>query len=68
VDSITASQQIRADAWVRVILVTDYDQPDLRSAHEAGACGYVVKDNLLELVERLKDDAPPRKPNPKRSK
>jgi len=70
VDGITATQQIRAaHPSARVIIVTDYDQPDLReAAREAGACGYVVKDNLLELVERLKDEAPPRSPSPNKSK
>ena len=65
-DGITATRHIvAADPSARVIMVTDYDQPDLReAADQAGACGYVVKDNLLEL----KDEAPPRKPNPKRSK
>jgi hypothetical protein len=35
-------------------MVTDYDQPDLReAAGQAGACGYVVKNNLLEIVRLL---------------
>ncbi len=35
---------------VRVIVVTSYDQPDFRAAaSEAGAAGYVVKENLSEL-------------------
>lgn len=35
---------------VRVIFVSSHDQPDYRrAAHEAGAVGYVMKDNLSEL-------------------
>jgi len=34
----------------RVIFVSSHDQPDYRrTAHEAGAVGYVTKDNLSEL-------------------
>jgi DNA-binding NarL/FixJ family response regulator len=55
VDGITATRQIKAAyPTARVIIVTDYDQPDLREAAEqAGACGYVLKENLLELVGLL---------------
>jgi CheY-like chemotaxis protein len=57
-DGITATRRITAvDPSARVIMVTDYDQPDLReAARQAGACGYVVKNDLLEigrLLERL---------------
>jgi len=57
VDGITATRQITvADPTARVIIVTDYDQPDLReAAYQAGACGYVLKENLLELVSLLKE-------------
>jgi len=70
VDGMMATQQIRAaDPSARVIIVTDYDQPDLReAADQAGACGYVVKDNLLELVERLKEEARLRRAEPKTGK
>ncbi len=56
VDGITATRQIKAaDPTARVIIVTDYDQPDLReAAYQAGACGYVLKENLLELVRLLR--------------
>lgn len=61
VDGITATRQVKAlDPAARVIIVTDYDQEDLREeAHQAGACGYVLKENLLELVpllERLTEE------------
>jgi DNA-binding NarL/FixJ family response regulator len=45
---------------VRVIFVSSHDQPDYRrAAREAGAVGYVVKENLSELylfvsTERLR--------------
>ena len=57
VDGITATRQLKAvDPTARVIIVTDYDQPDLReAAYQAGACGYVSKENLLELVRLLKE-------------
>jgi DNA-binding NarL/FixJ family response regulator len=57
VDGITATRQLKAvDPKARVIIVTDYDQPDLReAAYQAGACGYVSKENLLELVRLLKE-------------
>jgi CheY-like chemotaxis protein len=55
VDGITATRRIKKfDPAARIIIVTDYDQPDLREmARLAGACGYVVKENLLKLIELL---------------
>lgn len=55
-DGITATRRIKAaDPGARIIIVTDYDQADLReAAQSAGACGYVVKEDLLELVGFLK--------------
>jgi len=55
VDGITTTRRIRRfDPSARIIMVTDYDQPDLRElARQAGACGYVVKENLLKLIELL---------------
>jgi CheY-like chemotaxis protein len=54
-DGITATRRIKAaDSQARIIMVTDYDQPDLReAAYQAGACAYVVKENLLELASLL---------------
>ena len=56
-DGITATRQIKAtDPTARVIIVTDYNQPDLwEAAGQAGACGYVLKENLLELVPLLEE-------------
>jgi DNA-binding NarL/FixJ family response regulator len=44
---------LAADRTARVVIVTDYDDVHWRAAAtEAGACGFVSKDNLLE-VRRL---------------
>jgi two-component system, chemotaxis family, chemotaxis protein CheY len=58
-DGITATRQIRAvDPAAKVIMVTSYDQADLReAARNAGASGYVLKENLLELVPLLRSFA-----------
>jgi len=55
VDGIQAAKQITAaDPAARILIVTDYDDTELRHASmRAGACGYVLKDNLLELVPLL---------------
>ena len=55
-DGIEVSRQIKAmDPAARIVLVSDYDDAAMReSARHAGACGYVLKDNLLELTCFLK--------------
>ena len=57
VDGIQATRQIRAsDPQARVVIVTDYDDDTLRlEALSAGACGYVLKDNLLDLIRLLEE-------------
>ena len=50
-DGLTATRQIKA-AWpeAKIIIVTEYGDAELRAAAQrAGACGYVVKENLSEL-------------------
>ena len=64
VDGIVATGLIRdADPTARIVMVTDYDGAELREAAEAaGACGYVLKENLVELralLERLGRGGPP---------
>jgi CheY-like chemotaxis protein len=51
VDGISATRQIvAADASAKVIIVTSYDDVELReAARQAGACAYVLKENLMEL-------------------
>lgn len=51
IDGIAAAGLIHgADPDARIVMVTDYDGVELREAAEAaGACGYVLKENLTEL-------------------
>lgn len=55
-DGITATREIVArDPAARVIIVTNYDENDLREeARKAGACGYVLKENLLDVLDLLR--------------
>jgi CheY-like chemotaxis protein len=55
VDGLTATRQIIADyPAAKIVMVTNYDETDLReAANEAGATGYVVKDDLLALRSYL---------------
>lgn len=49
---------VAADRTARVLIVTDYDDARWRAAAiDAGACGYVLKENLLE-VRRLLEPTP----------
>ncbi len=50
-DGIAVCRQIKAmDPAARIVLVSDYGDTAIReSARHAGACGYVLKDNLLEV-------------------
>jgi len=52
-DGLTATRQIRSsDPEAQVIIVTDYDDEDLRAAAlKAGACNYVLKEELANLSE-----------------
>ena len=55
-DGIAATREIKSfDPSARIIMVTNYDETDLRqAASEAGAIGYVVKEDLSPLAEILK--------------
>jgi CheY-like chemotaxis protein len=55
-DGLTATRQIKKhDPLARVVIVTDYDEDELRSlAFEAGAFAYVVKQNLTRLAELIR--------------
>jgi two-component system response regulator DegU len=50
-DGITATRRlIKTHTEARVIIVTDYGDKPLRAAARAvGACGYVLKENLIEV-------------------
>ena len=54
-DGIKATEQIRAVfPEARVIIVTNHDNQVLRhAAREAGARGYILKDNLFEMRSLL---------------
>jgi CheY-like chemotaxis protein len=55
VDGITATRQIISAApMARIIILTNFAHEDLRrAAQAAGACGYVLKENMLELRQLL---------------
>lgn len=52
-DGFAATRQIMTQApGTHVVIVTEFDEPQLRQrAQEAGACGYVLKDELAELKQ-----------------
>jgi CheY-like chemotaxis protein len=58
-DGLAASRQIRLfHPSAKIVIVTDYDDDALRrDAREAGACGYVVKMNLLDLAPVIRSIA-----------
>lgn len=55
VDGLTAARDIRAAyPEAHILMVTQYDDDELRrAAREAGASGYVLKENLSELHRLL---------------
>jgi DNA-binding NarL/FixJ family response regulator len=55
-DGLEATKKLRrADPEAKVVIVTDYDDDDIRSAaNEAGASGYILKQNLMELTQLLR--------------
>ena len=50
-DGLTATRQIREfDPTARIVVVTDYDDDDIRTAAlEAGACAYALKQELSDI-------------------
>src|SRR5262245_46657171 len=59
-DGLTATAQIVSSfPQAKVVIVTNYDDADLqRAARRAGACGYLLKENLLELRHLLQPPPP----------
>lgn len=57
-DGITATRAIHQSfPQAKIVIVTSYDDDDLRqAATEAGACGYVLKENLLEVLTLMQSD------------
>ena len=48
---------VAADRTARVLIVTDYDDAHWRAAaSDAGACGYVLKENLLDIRHLLESE------------
>ncbi len=64
-DGLNATIQIKtACPTARVFMLTQYDDPDLRSAaEEAGADGYLLKDDLSQLHALLQSGAAGAVPN-----
>lgn len=58
-DGLSASREIRRlDPSARIAVVTDYDDQDVRDAAcQAGACAYVLKQNLTDLPEIIRSIA-----------
>ena len=56
-DGIATCRRIKAmDPTARIILVSDYDDDALREGtRHAGACAYVLKDNLLHIPRLLRE-------------
>ena len=54
-DGLTATRQITQQyPEARIVIVTDYDEEQLRiAAFAAGAIGYALKDNLTDLEELI---------------
>ncbi len=59
-DGLLAIRQIKAVfPAARIIVVTDFDDAGLRAAAQrSGACGYVLKENLLPLRQILAHENP----------
>jgi CheY-like chemotaxis protein len=53
---LTATRRItEIDPQARIIIVSNYgDEALQRAAREAGACGYVMKENLMQVREIIK--------------
>ena len=55
-DGLAATRMLRrTDPNAKIVIVTDYDDDDVRRvASEAGASGYILKQNLTELAEMVR--------------
>jgi CheY-like chemotaxis protein len=58
-DGLAATRMLRrADPDAKIVIVTDYDDDDVRrAASEAGASGYILKQNLTELAHLVRSIA-----------
>jgi CheY-like chemotaxis protein len=59
VDGIAATRQIRSSyPAARIVIVTSHESSAMRNeARNAGACGYVLKEDLLDLPQLLMAEA-----------
>lgn len=59
IDGLAATRMLRrADPHAKIVIVTDYDDDDVRrAATEAGASGYILKQNLTELAQLVRSIA-----------
>ena len=55
-DGLQATRKIcQSDPMAKIVIVTDYDDDDVRrAASVAGACAYALKNDLSELIELLR--------------
>jgi len=62
VDGLEATRRIKAEyPEARIVIVTNYDDARLRqSAIDAGACAYVLKENLSALLEIVRETEAPK--------
>ncbi len=65
-DGLHATARIKAQfPEARICIVSQYDEPEMRSlAMQAGACAYIAKDDLWQLLGLLSDECPPGTPAP----
>lgn len=54
-DGLEATRRITAShPSARIVIVTDYDDADLRNAAtDAGACGYILKEDMADIPAQL---------------
>jgi DNA-binding NarL/FixJ family response regulator len=60
VNGLDATRRILTTApTARIVIVTNHDAPELRTAaYDAGACGFVLKENLDEVCQLLQSLPP----------
>ena len=66
-DGLAATVTIRTNyPLARILILTQYDDSDLRAtAQKAGACAYILKDNLAELRQLIAESSSPNVFNPR---
>lgn len=56
-DGISAAKAIKGKfPQAKIVIVTNYDEQEIRqAAFETSVCGFVLKENLMSLLDYLKD-------------